>query len=182
MGVFYGTAWERDPAGNLIIGSDGLPLVSAQSQIIGNPNPDWLGGIRNNFSYKNWSLSFLLDVRKGGDIWNGTLARLHRLGMTQASADDRSAMYTIPGVTETGAPNTIAINNKQYYSSFLGDGSGSVNEQQMERDINWLRLRDVSLSYNFGKILSNTKTLSFIRDAQVSFSARNLFLITNYKV
>ena len=51
----------------------------------------------------------------------------------------------------------------------------------MERDINWLRLRDVSLSYNFGKMLSNTQTLSFIRDAQITFSARNLFLITNYK-
>ncbi|MFP8893216.1 SusC/RagA family TonB-linked outer membrane protein [Chryseobacterium sp. EZn1] len=181
LGVFYGTAWKRDSAGNLIIGSDGLPLVSAESQIIGNPNPDWLGGIRNNFSYKNLSLSFLLDIRKGGDIWNGTLARLHRLGITQTSADDRSAMYTIPGVTETGAPNTKAINNKLYYSSFLGDGSGSANEQQMERDINWLRLRDVSLSYNFGKMLSNTQTLSFIRDAQITFSARNLFLITNYK-
>ncbi|MDV7697595.1 SusC/RagA family TonB-linked outer membrane protein [Chryseobacterium soli] len=181
LGVLYGTAWERDSAGSLIIGTNGLPLVSTESQIIGNPNPDWLGGIRNNFSYKNLSLSFLLDIRKGGDIWNGTLARLNRLGVSQASADNRSATYVIPGVTESGAPNTVVIDNKTYYTSFVGDGSGSANEQQVEKNINWVRLRDVSLSYNFGKLLSNTESLSFIKDAQVTFSARNLFLITNYK-
>ena len=181
LGVLYGTAWTRDSAGNLIIGTNGLPIVQSSSQIIGNPNPDWLGGVRNNFTYKNVSLSFLLDVRKGGDIWNGTRARLNRLGATQASADNRTGTYVIPGVTTTGAPNTVAIGNKAYYVSYLGDGSGSANEQQVEKNVNWVRFRDVSLSYNFAKLLSKSKSSSFVKDAQLILSARNLFVITNYK-
>ena len=181
LGVFYGSAYERDSAGNLIIASNGLPILSAENRIIGNPNPDWTGGFRNNFRYKNVSLSFLLDFRKGGDIWNGTLARLHRLGMTQASADNRAGTFIIPGVLENGQANNIAISNKTYYVSYLGDGSFSANETAIEKDINWMRLRDVTLSYNFSKVLSKTVGLSFVRNAEVSLSARNLFLITNYK-
>lgn len=181
LGVLYGTAWQRDASGNMIIGSNGLPIVASQSQIIGNPNPDWLGGLRNNFTYKNLSLSFLLDVRKGGDIWNGTLARIHRLGLSYDSAIDRNSTHVIPGVTTSGQPNTVSISNRVYYTSFLGDGSGSANEQQIEKDINWVRLRDVSLTYNFTKLFSNTSSLSFVRDAQLTLSARNLFVITNYK-
>jgi len=181
LGIFYGTAYEKDGSGNLIIGSNGLPVLNPESQLIGNPNPDWTGGFRNNFRYKNLSLSFLLDFRKGGDIWNGTLARLNRLGMTQASAENRDGTYVIPGVLENGAVNNIAISNKAYYVSYLGDGSGSANETSVEKDINWLRLRDVSLGYNFSKLMSNSFGLSFVKNAELSISARNLFLITNYK-
>ncbi len=181
LGVFYGSYYERNSAGKLIIGSDGLPILATDSKIIGDPTPSWLGGIRNNFKYKGISLSFLLDIRKGGDIWDGTLARLNRLGVTQASANDRSATYVIPGVLEDGSVNNIAISNKAYYVSYVGDGSGSANETAIEKNINWLRLRDVSLGYNFTKLLSRTPSLSFVRNAELSFSARNLFIITNYK-
>jgi len=176
LGVMVGTAWQRNEAGQLIIGSTGIPLVQAESQIIGNPNPEWLAGIRNNFNYKNISLSFLLDIRKGGDIWNGTHARLNRLGVSEESAEDRSATYIIPGVTESGSANTIAVSNKLYYNNYLGD-NGAANEQQIE-NVNWLRMRDISLGYHFGKLLS--KSAPFIRDASLTLSARNLFVITNY--
>lgn len=181
LGVFYGSAYNRDASGNLIIGTDGIPILSAESQIIGNPNPDWTGGFRNNITFKNVSLSFLFDVRKGGDIWDGTLARLNRLGRTQASADNRGGTYIIPGVLENGSPNNIALSNKVYYSNYLGDGSGSANETAIEKDINWIRLRDVSLGYNFTKLLTNSPSLSFVKNAELSLSARNLFIITNYK-
>jgi TonB-linked SusC/RagA family outer membrane protein len=177
LGVFYGTAWQRDSSNNLIIGSNGIPLVQASSQIIGNPNPDWLGGVRNNFTYKNISLSFLLDIRQGGDIWNGTAGRLNRLGISEDSANDRTATYVIPGVTASGAPNTVAVSNKAYYNGYLGD-NGAANEQQVEKDINWLRMRDISLGYNFGKLIS--KSTPFVRNASLTLSARNLFVITNY--
>jgi TonB-linked SusC/RagA family outer membrane protein len=181
LGVFYGSYYERNSAGKLIIGSNGLPVLASDSKIIGNPAPSWLGGFRNNFRYKNISLSFLLDIRKGGDIWDGTLARLNRLGVTQASANNRSATYVIPGVLESGSVNNLAISNKTYYVSYLGDGTGSANETAIEKDINWVRLRDVSLAYNFTKLISSNRSLSFVRNAELSFSARNLFIITNYK-
>ena len=178
LGVFYGSYLERNTAGNLIIGSDGLPILATDSKIIGDPTPTWLGSLRNNFKYKDISLSFLFDVRKGGDIWDGTLARLNRLGVTQASANNRAATYVIPGVLADGSTNNISISNKTYYVSYLGDGSGSSNETAIEKNINWIRLRDVSLGYNFTKLLSS---LSFVKNAQLTLSARNLFIITNYK-
>jgi len=181
LGVFYGSYYKRNSAGQLIIGSDGLPVMATDSKIIGDPTPKWSGGFRNNFKYKGVSLSFLFDIRKGGDIWDGTLARLNRLGVTQASANNRAATYVIPGVLEDGTANTIAISNKAYYVSYLGDGSGSVNETSVEKDINWIRLRDVSLGYNFTKLISNAHSLSFVRNAELTLSARNLFIITNYK-
>ena len=86
--------------------------------------------------------------------------------MTQASADNRSATHIIPGVLENGNPNNIAISNKTYYVSYLGDGSGSANETAIEKDINWVRLRDVSLNYNFSKVLSSVSALSFVKNAE----------------
>jgi len=181
LGVLYGSYYERNSAGQLIIGSNGLPISASDSKIIGDPTPSWLGGVRNNFKYKGVSLSFLLDIRKGGDIWDGTLARLNRLGVTQTSADNRAATYVIPGVLEDGSVNNKAISNKTYYVSYVGDGSGSVNETSIEKNVNWVRLRDVSLGYNFTKLLTNAHSLSFVRNAELTFSARNLFIITNYK-
>ncbi|MCB0692415.1 MAG: SusC/RagA family TonB-linked outer membrane protein, partial [Saprospiraceae bacterium] len=67
-----------NPDGALIIddnpnsASYGFPMADPNQRIIGNPNPDYLLGITNNFSYNNLNLSFLIDIRKGGDIWNGT--------------------------------------------------------------------------------------------------------------
>lgn len=181
LGVFYGSAYGRDSSGNLIIGTNGLPILSSVSKIIGDPTPDWLGGLRNNFRYKNVSFSFLFDIRKGGDIWDGTLARLNRLGVTQASAENRNGTYIIPGITTGGIPNNIAISNKTYYVSYLGDGTGSANETAVEKDINWVRLRDVSIGYNFTKFIANSLSLSFVKNAELNISARNLFIITNYK-
>jgi hypothetical protein len=43
---------------------------SSTSNVIGNINPDWIGGINNTFRYKDLTLSFLIDVRKGGDLFS----------------------------------------------------------------------------------------------------------------
>ncbi|UNZ00401.1 SusC/RagA family TonB-linked outer membrane protein [Zhouia spongiae] len=176
VGVFYGTKWERNDNGQLIIGSNGVPILQGAQGGVGNPNPDWTGGIRNTFTYKNFTLSAFLDIRRGGDIYNGTYARLNRFGMTQESAEDRNGTYIIPGVKEDGTPNDIAIDANTYFSSYVGDG-GAAAEQFVEK-VNWLRLRDVSLSYNFNKSVYSKLGLTGL---QMSVSGRNLWLDTNYK-
>lgn len=172
-GSFYGSKWERNEAGALIIGSDGLPLIQKNNGYIGNYAPNWMGSIRNTFSWKNITLSSLIEVRRGGDIANKTLARLNRFGISEASAD-RNRMYIITGVTEDGKPNNIEITPQDYYSYYVGDG-GAADEQFIET-VNWVRLRDVTLSYDFKKTM-----FKFIHSAQISLTGRNLWLLTNYK-
>ena len=58
--MLVGTAYKRDDLGRKIIGSDGFPLVNDQQIIIGDPNPDWLMGIHNNFTFKNLETEFSL--------------------------------------------------------------------------------------------------------------------------
>lgn len=173
LGSFYGTKWQRDENGQKIIGSNGLPLVAEETGNLGNSAPKWTGGLRNTFTYKRVSLSGLLDFRHGGAVYNGTLARLHNFGVSEASAD-REHSYIIDGVKEDGTPNNIAISAKNYYQKYLGDGGGAAEEAIT--DVNWIRLRDVTLSYDF-----NVKKITAINSAQLSFTGRNLWLNTNYK-
>ncbi|MEM6264087.1 MAG: SusC/RagA family TonB-linked outer membrane protein [Bacteroidota bacterium] len=194
-GALYATKWERDGSGNLIINpATGLPLIAAERGNVGNPFPDWLMGINNAFTYKGFTLSALLDIRQGGDIWWGTGARLHRLGRTEESAD-RNRTYTIDGVlAETDATGAIVFNEGEdgvrtpratttannvevsaldYYQRFVGD-RGAATEQAVY-DGSWIRLREVSLGYS--KSLPSVPVVDAI---DVRFTARNLWLSTDY--
>ena len=175
LGSFYGQKWQRNPQGQIIINSSGIPLKEATTGNIGDPNPDWLAGIRNTFTYKGIRLTGQLDIRQGGDIWNGTLARLHNIGKSLESAD-RERTYVVPGVLEDGVtPNTIAIPAIQYFKTYLGDAGGA--EEQHVETVNWVRLRELSLSYRL-KLPSLNKYIDYI---DLSATGRNLWLDTNYK-
>jgi TonB-linked SusC/RagA family outer membrane protein len=173
LGSFYGTKWERDANGQKIIGSDGLPIIADQTGNLGNSAPKWTGGIRNTFSFKRVTLSALLDIRHGGVVYNGTGARLDNFGLSERSAD-RERNYIIDGVKEDGSKNDIAIPAQKYYREFLGDNGGAAEEAVT--DVNWVRLRDATISYDF-----NVKQFPFLTAAQISLTGRNLWLDTNYK-
>lgn len=171
LGVLYGSKWQRNDAGQLIIGSNGLPQQQAAQGNIGNPYPNWLSNIRNTFTFRGITLTALLDIRNGGAIWNGTYARLQRIGRTQESAD-RERTYVIPGVTASGEANTKEITALQYFGQYLGDGGGAA--EQFVENVNWFRVREVALSYR----LKFKKYLDYV---DLSVSSRNLYLNTNYK-
>jgi TonB-linked SusC/RagA family outer membrane protein len=173
LGTFYGSKWERDANGQKIIGSDGLPKIAKEKGSIGNSAPKWTGGIRNTFSYKRVTLSTLIDIRHGGDVYNGTLARLNNLGISGASSD-RERTYVIEGVREDGSANTQEVTAQQYFKQYLGDGGGAAEEAV--QTVNWVRLRDATISYDF-----NVKQFPFLSAAQLSLTGRNLWLNTNYK-
>lgn len=172
-GAIYGTTWERNEKGQLLIGDDGLPIQSVTMSNLGSAYPQWTAGIRNTFTYGNLSLSALLDIRKGGKIWNGTVARLNRYGASAASAD-RERTYVIPGVKSDGTANDIAISAYDYWANYQGDGAAT--EMNIE-DGSWVRLRELSLVYAWKKV-------PFLKEGQsieLSFTGRNLWLQTKYK-
>ncbi|WP_343744490.1 SusC/RagA family TonB-linked outer membrane protein [Chitinophaga sp.] len=176
-GALYASKWKRTDKGELIIGSNGLPIVDDQRGNIGNPFPDWTAGARSTFNYKGITLGVLFDIRQGGKIWNGTIARMHQLGRTAESAD-RERTYLIPGVTDDGTgkmvPNTKEITAEKYFKSYLGDGAGSATENAVF-DGSWVRLREVSLSYRW-----NFKGQKILRFVELTASGRNLWLSTKY--
>lgn len=187
FGAFYGTTWQKTGDGKLIIDpSTGLPIIDPKNKNLGNAQPDWLSGIRNSFTYKNFYFTFLWDIRKGGKIWNGTRARLNSLG-TSKESEDREHPYTIDGVYSTGVnadgtasygstANTTSITAKDYYRIYQGDPAfGGVTSTVIE-DGGWVRLREVSLSYRI-----NIKNKKFLQYIDLSISGRNLLLFTKYK-
>lgn len=184
LGAFFGTKYERDASGNVLINDDptseryGLPILSGETGNIGNPTPDWIGGIRTNIEFKNFVISALLERREGGEMFNGTLARLHRLGVTAESAENRDGTYIVPGVLSNGQVNNIAITPYKYFTQYVGDAGGAA-EQFVER-VSWWRLRDVSIGYKLGNLLKKFDVKG-IQDAEISFTGRNLWLQTNYK-
>jgi len=75
FGEVYAKGWVRDENGNVIIQSNGLPMITPGMSVrCANFNPDWLGGISNTFTYKNLVLSFLIDARWGGTFVSFTEA------------------------------------------------------------------------------------------------------------
>lgn len=181
-GVFYGSAWERNSAGQLLLDETGYPIVATQSENLGDPNPDWLMGLNGSVDYKGFSFSMLWDIRHGGKIWNGTWSRLNNVGVTDISAD-REHDYVVDGIYAPGTPsagqkNTIAIPAEDYFRYVLGDNGGAA--ENAIQDGSWIRLRSVNLSYRytFKKVKTAQNPFKYI---EVGFTGRNLFLSTKYK-
>ena len=158
------------------------------TNVIGNREPDFLGGLNNNFRYKNLNLSFLLDIRKGGDIYNGTEMYMTSIGLSMRTLDRESV--TVSGVSKsTGEPLTYTYQTGQTYiinnASYSGDymimaywSNYCSNAYNFMTKTNWIRLRSLSLSYDFTNLLRNQ---TVIKGLTASVAGYNLGLWTNYK-
>ncbi len=185
-GVLYGSQWAWQDINNdgihdedepiLIDEDSGLPIFDTESGIIGNPYPDWLAAITTDVSWKGITLSGLLDIRKGGDIWCGTYARMNRIGISEASGEDRTETFVIPGVIEQAdgsfIANDIVISSGDYYQSYLGDFAAS---EQAIYDGGWVRLRELKLSYSF-----DLEKTSVVKALDLAVTGRNVWLKTDY--
>jgi len=177
-GFFY----LRNNRGDLLIDpTTGLPVRS--NVLSGNfvdrgydRQPDFTIGLTNSFRYKRFGLDFLVDIRKGGDVFDATDHFLTTHGLSLQTLD-RDQPRVIKGVLMDGkqnsanpTPNNIVVlpsANPAYYTSMS-------EELFIERDINWLRLRDVQLSYELPQGFLGS------RNASVFVKGTDLLLITNY--
>jgi hypothetical protein len=178
-----GFSYLRNSKGNVLIDpKTGLPLSNPNFLPIGDRNPDFTVGLVNKFTFrKNLSLSFLVDIRKGGDIFNGNKMYLTRSGLDPSTLD-RDKPFVVKGVLKDGKEesesptiNTIEINRlttSTYYTTSVQP------EDFVERDINWLRLRDLTLRYDFPASL--LKSSKVFKSLSVFVNGTDLFLTTNY--
>jgi len=179
--VLYGTRYLRNDAGQLVIGSDGYPIVDSSMGVIGNPNPDWTMGIVNEVSLRGFSLNFLIDIKRGGDVWNGTKNTLNYFGTGAETISRETKQYIFKGVNEQGETNTVPVNfldpsQPVYENRWSRYGIAGVAEDGIE-DGSWVRLRHVSVSYRFAHSIVDKLRL---KNLSTTLSARNLFLITRY--
>ncbi|MBL6449829.1 SusC/RagA family TonB-linked outer membrane protein [Fulvivirga sp. 29W222] len=189
FGIFFGSRFLRDENGQMVINpDDGMPFEDSTQGIVGDPNPDFQIGFRNTFSYKGITLSFLLDIREGGDVYNGTKGVLNNFGVGEETLD-RNERVIFPGVlgevgtdgsiTPTATPNNIEVvkggtdGGTNYYQNY---GFVNLTELTIE-DGSWIRMRDVSLNYNLPSSALSKLPFSAV---SVGLTARNLFLITDY--
>ncbi|MGB3589037.1 MAG: SusC/RagA family TonB-linked outer membrane protein, partial [Tunicatimonas sp.] len=190
-GVFYGTRFLRDDQGRVVIDPDsGIPFEDPNQGIVGDPNPDFLLGFRNTFTYKGLRLSFLLDIRQGGDVYNGTKGVLNNFGVG-AETLDRNERVVFDGVLgqiqdDGSVVATEQVNTQEIVKGGTGDldgvnfyqNYGFVNLTELTiEDGSWIRMRDISLSYTLpSQWLENVP----FQKINVGFVARNLFLLTDY--
>ena len=173
-GFFY----LRNDRGQLLIDpATGLPIRSTTFINAGyDRQPDFTIGLANTFHYKRFTLDFLLDIRSGGDVFNATQHYLTTHGLSMETLD-RDQPRVIDGVLRDGrensanpTPNNIVVIpsvQTAYYTNMS-------EELYIEKDINWLRLRDLTLRYELpGRLLG-------ARVASVYLTGTDLFRITNY--
>lgn len=176
-GDIVGYRYKRDATNKIVVDGDGLPMLESNMDTdhpIGNYLPKWTGSLTNLFMYKNFSLSFMLDIRVGGDIYMNSLARGSEYGTTKMSLSGRDEWYSgkggiiVDGVTEAGKINTTAVNPQEYWSRVSRAG-----EKFIYSGTN-LRLRELTFGYTFPKsVLSKTP----FTNLKCSFVGRNLWLI-----
>jgi hypothetical protein len=189
-GSMFSTGFYKDAQGRLIINDDptsagyGYPVKNEQMKSLGSIAPKWTMGITNEFTYRGIGFSFLLDIKNGGIMWNGTLSRLNGFGVSKITENrDQTVIFDgIKGhlengvIVSSGSVNDIQTTYSQYYYQNIGGGS-SCSEEQFVEKTDWMRLREVTLSYNMGKLLKKT----FIKNFKVYVTGRNLLLKTPYQ-
>lgn len=182
-GNIYSRGFERDDQGRVLVDADGLPVITpGLDVVIGNFNPDWIGGIVNSFTYKNFSANFVVDIRQGGDVVSFTEAILAADGLLDYTATGRDGTLVFgqnvfageTAVLENGTPNNTTIDAETLWTN-LGGRNAPIGEAFV-KDASNIRMREISLGYQLPEaILAN---LPFKR-AKISLVGRNLFFFSN---
>ncbi len=178
-GMITGLKQMTSPDGKLVYDADGAPLTNGEYQILGNGVPKFTGGLNNSLTYKQWTLSALIDFKSGGQIYSGTNVRMTEAGFTKQTLQGRAgeAPLTVTGVTD--------VNNDGVYEPFTktltpGEAANYWNQlgeraqENFVYDASFIKLRSVTFGYNFPKSML-TKTP--INSLSLSFVGRNLAIL-----
>ena len=183
-GAIYGTKFLRvedqnSPYfGKLIVGANGLPIASSDSQYLGDQNPRALFGFTNSFTFKNFGLSFLIDGRIGGKFFSSTQVALQNAGLAADTAPGgRRDNFILDAVVQNGnvyTANSTEITQQDYWTAVTTSGGNlGINEQNIYDATN-IRLRNIQLTYNFPKSIFQRLAL---QSAKVAFTANNVWMI-----
>lgn len=192
MDQIFANQYLHTPGGKLIYESNGFPAWDPFARKVGNAGPDWIYGMQNSFSYKDFGLGISVDGRKGGKIYSSTNQKMwwggthpgtvneHRDAANRGEATfvgegvtvvEGEAQYdeqgNITSDTRVYAPNTQEVN---YIAWNTNTSNAYLNHYY---DATFLKLREVTLSY---QLPSSLMDKTFINNASISLVGRNLLL------
>jgi len=182
-GNVYSRGFARDAQGRVLVAADGTPeITSGQDVLVANFNPDWLGGMNNSFTYKNWNFGFLIDIRQGGQVGSFTNAILASDGALQKTVAGRDGSLVFGSnifpeldvVQADGSPNNINVNSEQFWAK-VGGRNSPVGEAFVE-DASNIRMREMTLGYSLPQNILGDGPF---KSAKISLVGRNLFFISN---
>ena len=186
-GQIYGNAYLRDSKTGKVIVNDattttnqllwGLPRITSDVQRIGNPNPKWLLGVTNTINVKGFTVSFLLEYKKGGDLYSRNVADIQRNGAGKETAQfprfDANGIATKPYLFDAaytnGTANTTYVTPEQYW----GNSGKFAAAEGFIFETTWFRVREASVSYRLPSSLLSKTPFS---NAELSLFGRNLYL------
>jgi TonB-linked SusC/RagA family outer membrane protein len=170
-GDMYVRGWKKDAQGRNLVEDDGTPILTdGLDQFVGNYNPDYMLGFSNEFSFKNFSMSFLIDHRQGGAVIGGTQALIDAYGHSKNSLWGREGGIILDGYRQDGQKNAQSISSQKYFGLIGGryPSAGFYSYSSTNT-----RLREFTLGYELGdKLLSK---YPLIKSAKLSLVGRNLF-------
>lgn len=204
-GSLFGTAYKRNDKGEILVKANGAPDTDPSNKYFGSFQPDWIAGITNTFTYKNFSLSFLIDAKIGGSIYNGTQSTGTYTGVlaeTLRGRDEENGglPYFYPNNVKTQLPvqlasHTTAAPNSEvvYHDGVIFDGvkaDGTQNTTILPAQSYWKTFRTINESSVFDASFVKFREISLgynlpskwikvvgLQSANVALLGRDLWII-----
>lgn len=180
-GDIYGFGFVRSPEGEIIYDEGtGLPIRPNEVQYIGNAYAKWKAGFRNEFTYKNYRLSILLDGQYGGIIYSQTHHKMSEQGKLAHTLMGREDGFIIgDGVIQnadgTYSPNTTQATLPNYYREYYR----RANVESNSFDASYIKLREVRFEMN---IPSAWLQRVMLKQASFAVYGRNLALFSDFPI
>lgn len=188
MNQLYVRSYRRNANGQIVVDNDGRLLETTSATPgaektngylpIGSSIPKYVGGWNNTFTYKNLTLGVHIDYKFGGMVMSSTLLNLTRQGHSKLSLEGRregEAGMTFPAVYEsTGLPNTSVVTDLQgFYADYRGKQIGDPFVFKSD----FVKLRNISLSYNLTGLVSKVSALKFVKGLSLTAACRNVAIL-----
>lgn len=178
--AIYGAGFVRSPEGRIVYDDGGLPAYPDDIQYIGDATPDFRAGLYNSFHFGNFTLNALLDAQSGGIIYSQTFHKLTEQGKLKHTYYGREEGFIVgDGVVlnedGTYSENTTQVATPDWYTRYYR----RANVESNSFDASYIKLREVSLQYNFPqKYIKNTG----LQNLNLSIFGRNLVMISDFPI
>jgi TonB-linked SusC/RagA family outer membrane protein len=191
LGVLFGTGSKTNPDGSFDLDENGFPQITSSEIILGDPNPDWRGGLSLNMNYKKFRFSALIEHSQGGVFSPRTLHVLNRFGTTEMTANRETLTQNLVNYAGNTVPSGSVVRgniedfgggpvllDETWYRTGIGGGFGDNQAYNFSTyDASFTKLREVTFSY----VIDNPglKSSTGLSNIILSVSGRNLLNINN---
>ncbi|RZM18599.1 MAG: hypothetical protein EOO88_40290 [Pedobacter sp.] len=178
MNQLYTRTYLRNDKGEILVSPAGRLLATADYKPVGSSIPKFTGGWSNSFTYKKLSLGVFIDYKFGGTVLSSTALNMLRQGLSKASLEGRrdgENGVLFPGINQAnGQPNGTRVTDLQgFYADYRNLQIGDPFIFKSD----FVKLRNISLSYNFTSIVNKVSALKFFKQLSLTAGVRNVAIL-----